>query len=344
MSVTPLAVALVMSILVAAVLTAMLRDVLAATIAFSAYSLVLSLLWVLLRAPDVALTEAAVGAGLLTVLFVATISQTTRRETGLAVAVRWPALFVMTAFGALFARTLVTLPPVGAADSPVQGHLAEFYLGTGLTEAGITNVVIAVLVFYRGFEMFGEVVVVLAAGIGALLVLGRQGIGIEQVLTRRFERIDESTGDPSIVATTAIRAVTPFVALFGLYITFYGTKAAGGGFQGGVIIGAAVILLAFGFGIERARDWLNRSAVTAITIGGITAIALLGLGSQVFGGQFLEYEAIPLPSATFYGVKLVELGICATVAGIAILFFFALVPQGKDTTAKATTEDGGECQ
>jgi len=56
------------------------KDLLAAAVIFSAYSLMMAILWTELRAPDLALTEAAVGAGITTVLFVVTIYKTTRRE------------------------------------------------------------------------------------------------------------------------------------------------------------------------------------------------------------------------------------------------------------------------
>jgi len=63
-----------------ALLVARLKDLLAASLVFSAYSLVLCLLWQHRGAPDVAMTEAAVGAGITTVLFLVAISKTVRRE------------------------------------------------------------------------------------------------------------------------------------------------------------------------------------------------------------------------------------------------------------------------
>jgi energy-converting hydrogenase B subunit D len=57
-----------------------IRDLLAAAVVFSAYSLMMAILWTQLRAPDLALTEAAVGAGVTTVLFVITIYKTVRKE------------------------------------------------------------------------------------------------------------------------------------------------------------------------------------------------------------------------------------------------------------------------
>jgi uncharacterized MnhB-related membrane protein len=71
---------LIVFLIVSAIAVERTKDLLGAVIIFTAYSLVMSLLWLLLRAPDVAMTEAAIGAGITTILFVAVISRTGRME------------------------------------------------------------------------------------------------------------------------------------------------------------------------------------------------------------------------------------------------------------------------
>jgi uncharacterized MnhB-related membrane protein len=71
---------LMLFLLATAVVAIALKDLLAAVVVFSAYSLMMALLWTQLRAPDLALTEAAVGAGVTTVLFIITVYKTTRKE------------------------------------------------------------------------------------------------------------------------------------------------------------------------------------------------------------------------------------------------------------------------
>jgi multicomponent Na+:H+ antiporter subunit B len=162
-----------------AVAAALLRDVLGSIIAFSAYSLGIAIIWVFLRAPDVGLTEAAVGAGVMTILFLLTIAKTVRpagertferidrRAAGVAVALV-----------AVLSTTLFALPPVGSADSPVvTDAVTNYYLANAYTEAGVQNAVTAVLAAYRGFDTLGEAVVVYAAGVGLLLVLNREVFG-----------------------------------------------------------------------------------------------------------------------------------------------------------------------
>lgn len=71
---------LIIFLIVSAIAVERTKDLLGAVIIFTAYSLVMALLWLLLRAPDVAMTEAAIGAGITTILFVVVISRTRRME------------------------------------------------------------------------------------------------------------------------------------------------------------------------------------------------------------------------------------------------------------------------
>lgn len=163
-------------VVVSALTTALLRDVLGSIIAFSAYSLGISIIWVFLRAPDVGLTEAAVGAGVMTVLFLLTIAKTVRpagEKTIERVNVR--ALGVTIAFVAVLSTTLFALPPVGAGDSAVvTDDVTRYYLENAYTETEVHNAVTAVLAAYRGFDTLGEAVVVYSAGVGILLVLHKE--------------------------------------------------------------------------------------------------------------------------------------------------------------------------
>lgn len=331
MSAALLEAAVLVLLLVTATVAVLLGDVLAAAVAFSGYSLALSLLWVLFGAPDVALTEAAVGAGVVTVLFLTTIAKTSRPAIPAAYTIRWPEILLVTGFALALAATLPSLPPVGATSSPAHDHLGAYYLDRAPTETGIANIVTAILGGYRAYDTFGEIVVVFIAGIAALLLLRREGITIQSIFTSDQMTKSEGT-DPSPIAQTAIRLVVPFVALFGLYVTFQGAKTPGGGFQGGVVAAAAVILLGLAIGVENTRRWLDHRAVVGITVGGIVLFSAIGIGTIALGGSFLEYDVIPLENATLYSIELIEVGIGATVTGIVLVFFFGLVPGAARST------------
>lgn len=163
--------------LAAAVATALARTLLASLVAFAAYSLALAVTWLVLRAPDVALTEAAVGAGVTTSLFLLVLRRAARDEAAVEeprrVAPRSVAIAALVTIGLLL--TVPALPAVGSPDAPAFGPVMEFYLADA-ADRGIDNVVTAVLVVYRGFDTFGEIVVVLAAAVAVLATFGREGI------------------------------------------------------------------------------------------------------------------------------------------------------------------------
>ena len=162
---------------VTAVATAMFRDVLAVTIVFAAYSLGMALLYTYLLAPDVAMTEAAIGAGVTTLLLLLTIARTVRPNLEETFEdVHWPALVVVGAFALVFAQTLPAFDPVGSAESAVIANpdVTQYYLEHTYHDTHVENTVAAVLASYRGFDTFGEAVVVFAAGVAVLIVLRRE--------------------------------------------------------------------------------------------------------------------------------------------------------------------------
>jgi len=175
-----LSVVLLTFVLVVALLTAVVRDVLTAIVVFAAYSLGLAILWVLYRAPDVGLTEAAVGAGVTTALLLLAISGAVRPVSSGVFAdrrsVRPRSVLVVGLVAGGLLLTVPALPPVGSVETPAFGAVAEFYLEDAV-ERGIDNAVTAVLVVYRGFDTFGEVAVVFTAAVAALAILGREVTG-----------------------------------------------------------------------------------------------------------------------------------------------------------------------
>ena len=128
----------------------------------------------------------------------------------------------------------------------------------------------------------------------------------------------------STIIMTTVRLVAPFVFTFGLFVMFHGAESAGGGFQGGVIAAASLILVAFAFGIEPTREWVTDRPVRLAIAGGAFTFVLVGLGALVSGGLFLQYEAYEIYHGTKYGIELVELGIGAIVSGIILSLFMNL--------------------
>ncbi len=148
-----------------------LRNLLASTIVLGIYSLLMAALWVILDAVDVAFTEAAVGAGVTTVLMLLAIALTGREEKRSRTK-PWLPLAVSLATAGLLIYATLGMPAFGIADAPAQLHVAPYYLQRGQADTGVSNVVTAVLASYRGFDTLGEVTVIFTAGMGVLVLLG----------------------------------------------------------------------------------------------------------------------------------------------------------------------------
>ena len=152
------------------------------------FSLLSALLFVTLDAVDVAFTEAAVGAGITTVLMLGTIALTSRVERPSKHSSAIPLLVVFTTGLVLIYGTL-DMPNFGDPSSPVQTHVGPDYLANSPKEVDVPNVVTAILASYRGYDTLGETAVVFTAGIGVLLLIGG--------LARRRRRKSDSSSRES---------------------------------------------------------------------------------------------------------------------------------------------------
>ena len=157
-------------LVVVAVAAARLRNLFAAVMLFSIYSLLSAMVFVLLDAVDVAFTEAAVGAGIATILMLATLALTSNRQKR-SMRRPWLALAVCTAVGGALVYATADLPVVGDPNAPANQHVAPRYLRDSGKEVGLPNVVTSVLASYRGYDTLGEVTVIFTAGMGVFCLL-----------------------------------------------------------------------------------------------------------------------------------------------------------------------------
>jgi len=152
---------------------ARLRNLFAVVMLTGIFSLLGAAIYVIMDAVDVAFTEAAVGAGISTVLMVGTLALTTHVEkvTPDASTIASGLLVLLTG-GVLIYGTL-DMPRYGDPKAPVHQHVAPRYLKESGKEVGLLNVVTSVLASYRGFDTLGEVFVIFTAAAGVLAILGR---------------------------------------------------------------------------------------------------------------------------------------------------------------------------
>ena len=139
------------------------------------YSLVSAAWFVSLDAVDVAFTEAAVGAGVSTVLMLAAMLLADRKSAPVPLSRQWGPLLIVIFVGMAMFYAIGDMPAYGDANSPANSYVGMEYMAKTAEEIHIPNVVTAVLASYRGYDTFGETVVIFSAGLGVLLLLGLNG-------------------------------------------------------------------------------------------------------------------------------------------------------------------------
>ena len=149
-----------------------MRQLWAAVMLMGIYSFLGASWMLILDAPDVAFTEAAVGAGISTFLALATLALTTRRAKGPVHRPLLPLAVVVITGAALVYGTL-DMPHFGDPEAPAQNYPDPSYIERTESEIEVPNVVTAVLASYRGYDTLGETVVIFTAGLGVLLLLRR---------------------------------------------------------------------------------------------------------------------------------------------------------------------------
>ncbi len=149
----------------------------------------------------------------------------------------------------------------------------------------------------------------------------------------------------SQIIMTTVRIVAPFSLTYGLFLTFHGADSPGGGFQGGAIIAATVLMIAFAFGVAPTREWLRNRTVVALAAGGTTAFALVGLLPVALGNSFLAHEQFEKAFGikTKWGLEAVEIaGVAPIVAGVLVGLFFVLAAGlFRDEESDRRLPDGG---
>jgi multicomponent Na+:H+ antiporter subunit B len=148
-----------------------IKSLFAVVMLFGIYSLLTASIFVTFDAVDVAFTEAAVGAGISTVLLLATLARTGHRQV-LKPHSRALPLTVVIITGAVLIWGTADMPRFGDPAAPIHHHVAPRYIEDSPREIGVPNMVTSVLASYRGFDTLGETAVVFTAGVGVLALLG----------------------------------------------------------------------------------------------------------------------------------------------------------------------------
>ena len=289
---------LLLLLIVCAVTACVGKNLQTAVIKYMSFSLIMAVVWILLKSHDLAITEAAVGAGITSVLYFLTLKkiraidvrkkedpEEPHESVPLQVAhffthnskMRtfykiFAVLFCLT-FAAILLYMITYLPRFGGATNPGVNEVTERYIEQGMNEAGVVNIVTGLVLFYRAFDTFGESTVLFLA---ASLVLVLLRIDTKDKMHFVSADTDLAGTKNDLILQKISLILVPSLVYFGLYIILNGHISPGGGFSGGSVIGAGFILFEASFGQRRVQKLLNEKSITAIRV-----IALFTYGGCV---------------------------------------------------------------
>jgi multicomponent Na+:H+ antiporter subunit B len=134
-----------------------------------------------------------------------------------------------------------------------------------------------------------------------------------------------------VLLRVASKLFLPFILMFALYVQFHGDYGPGGGFQAGVIFGAAIILYALMFGLETAQRVFPPRVLEILVAIGLLLYGSVGIDAIFLGGNFLDYGALSHDAhhGQHLGILLVELGVGITVASVMATIFYQFAGRGR---------------
>jgi multicomponent Na+:H+ antiporter subunit B len=235
--------------------------------------------------------------------------------------------------GALLLYASADFPAWGDANSPANSNqdVSVRYIQDSYAKTKTPNEVTAVLADYRGFDTMFETVVIFVAGIAIIAILSALGKPNQP----RGGDIGEAPETQDLIIVQTCKLVIPIIQLFALYVVAHGHYSPGGGFQGGVMFGASLILWALACGLPAALKRLSERRALVISAIGIIIYAGWGFLCILLGGNFLEYALTDpiLPEgvekAHSHGMLIVEVGVAFTVTAIMFVIYANLSSRGR---------------
>lgn len=283
---------LAVAVVALAGLALLVRDRVTAVVLFLAFGLVLALVWVRLRAPDVALAEAALGAGLTGALLLDAVRPGTRSSGADGAAGGRRATVVL---GLALAVPLAALLGTAAWTMRDAGGLRDL-VEARLADSGVSNPVTAVLLNFRSYDTLLEVVVLLAA---ALAVLALQpGDDLEALPL-------PPPAEP--VLQTLVRVVVPVSIVVSGWLLLLGTTRPGGAFQAGALLAGALVLLRV---TGHRSPAPGRRSLRGLLVAGTVAFLGLAVATALIGGGLLVLD----PSWADLAVLVIETALTLSIA------------------------------
>ena len=237
--------------------------------------------------------------------------------------------------GLLLVLAEADFPQWGDPNSPANSYLSTHYITRTMEETAVPNMVTSVLADYRSFDTMLETSVVFVAGIAIFAILRTPRRRRKRTRPRAGARSGQPPEERDLIIRTTSRMLLPPIQLFALYVVAHGHHSPGGGFQGGVIMAASLILVSLSFSLKGILQAFSEKAGLVLGSAGVLIYAGVGVLCILLGSQFLDYSVLEAVypgadsvTARSHSMLVVEIGVGLTVMSILFLIYANLASHG----------------
>lgn len=221
---------------------------------------------------------------------------------------------------ALLIYTVSWLPPTGEANKAVNNEVPQRYIEAGLQETGAVNIVTGMILDYRAFDTLGESHVLFIATITVLILLHLTKSD-EAKIAHSNDRKLEPKNDPILQGSALI--LVPIITVFGIYVILNGHISPGGGFSGGAIIGAGLILYVSAFGFEKTEKFFTEKTYKTISFVALATYCIAKSYSFYTGANHIDsYIPLGVPGAILSSGLILILNICVGLVVACTMYTF----------------------
>lgn len=257
--------------------------------------------------------------------------------------------------GALLLYGTAEFPDWGDPTSPASIHLSNDYIEKAYEQTHAPNLVTAVLADYRGYDTMFETAVIFCAGLACFLLLRDFREKKERFyrhtptgvilhvknnkktlkVGKEFAHMDKEWVPPDLIIKTVCRILIPFIQIYAMYVVAHGDFSPGGGFQGGVIFGSSLILLAISYDLKTLVKRIKEKVLGIYAAVGVLVYVGIAVICMLMGGNFLDYSKLePLISIEGHSIRAlgmlgIEIGVGIAVTAVMAIIYINIVSEGR---------------
>jgi len=238
------------------------------------------------------------------------------------------AILFCIALAGILLYTVSYLPRTGNPSNPDNNVVSQRYIEQGLQETGAVNIVSGMILTYRAFDTFGETNVLFIATCCVMILLMLDEAILKKREVNHGDRGFEPKNDAILQGTAFV--LCPIIFIFGIYIILNGHLSPGGGFSGGAILGAGLILYTSAFGFSKTQRFFDEHVYKVAKITALCMYGIIGSYFYITGANGIENH-IPLgqPGHILSGGIILPIDICVGLEVACTMYaFYALFRRG----------------